>query len=142
MIAFKPLLSATRSLLRSRVVSPFIANGTVFQSPSSNFILPLPPSIPSNGSKKCYSSTAIIAAAAAEQVIGRRGKKVLDGLRITLDLTDADVDRLIKRIPQLENAMVMNTAAPAMNFLKTRLSLSTGALQTPVSSQVWIARDE
>ena len=57
---------------------------------------------------------------------------VLDDLRITLDLTDADVDRLIRKDKRLEFAMVMNTAAPAMDFLKRRLSLSTAELRKMV----------
>ena len=99
MLAFKPLLSTSRSLLRSRVnaVTPFITN-VAFQSPFISrgpSLQPLPLSIASSG-KKYYSSTGIIAAPELVKE-ERRGKKVLDDLRVALDLTDADVDILIRR---------------------------------------------
>ena len=62
----------------------------------------------------------------------RRGKKVLDNLRIALDLTDADVDTLIRKDKGLENAKIMNTADPSMEFLRTRLALSTPELRKMV----------
>ena len=56
----------------------------------------------------------------------------MDGLRIELDLTGANVGRLIRKGQGLEVAMVNNTAAPVLDFLKARLSLSTSELKKMV----------
>ena len=63
-----------------------------------------------------------------------REGKVLDDMGIELDLTDADVDRLIRKDKGLAFAMVNNTAAPMMGFLKAVLSLSNAELKKIVLS--------
>ena len=46
-------------------------------------------------------------------------------LQISLSLSDAEVQRLIARLPRLATSKEMNTAAPVMTFLQKRVILST-----------------
>ena len=49
-------------------------------------------------------------------------------MRVALDLTDVDVDRLIRRDKRFENGTVNNTAGPAMDFMEIFFVTKSGRI--------------